>query len=137
MPATELGQFWVSSYGGFLFRYDSFSGQATPVDYGLVGHGANAVLADETSVWFAPGELIDRYSITWADSDLVDWRTWESESIGPLDRELPSDPIHVLLRDKDDVWAGGDCVAGRDLTVVAVQDGKLAAESINREIMGL
>jgi len=30
------------------------------------------------------------------------------------------------------VWAGGDCVAGRDLTVVAVQDGKLGAESINR-----
>lgn len=30
------------------------------------------------------------------------------------------------------VWAGGDCVAGQDLTVVAVQDGKLAAESINR-----
>jgi glutamate synthase (NADPH/NADH) small chain len=30
------------------------------------------------------------------------------------------------------VWAGGDCVAGKDLTVVAVQDGKLAAESINR-----
>ena len=30
------------------------------------------------------------------------------------------------------VWAGGDCVAGRDLTVEAVQDGKLAAESINR-----
>jgi dihydropyrimidine dehydrogenase (NAD+) subunit PreT len=33
------------------------------------------------------------------------------------------------------VWAGGDCIAGRDLTVVAVQDGKLAAESINRELM--
>ena len=32
----------------------------------------------------------------------------------------------------DGVWAGGDCVAGRDLTVVAVQDGKLAAESIHR-----
>jgi glutamate synthase (NADPH/NADH) small chain len=30
------------------------------------------------------------------------------------------------------VWAGGDCVPGQDLTVVAVQDGKLAAESINR-----
>ena len=30
------------------------------------------------------------------------------------------------------VWAGGDCVAGRDLTVVAVQDGKVAAESIDR-----
>ncbi len=25
-----------------------------------------------------------------------------------------------------DVWAGGDCFAGPDLTVVAVQDGKIA-----------
>ena len=32
------------------------------------------------------------------------------------------------------VWAGGDCIAGRDLTVVAVQDGKLAAESIHRSL---
>ena len=30
-----------------------------------------------------------------------------------------------------DVWAGGDCTAGLDLTVVAVQDGKIAAQSIN------
>jgi glutamate synthase (NADPH/NADH) small chain len=35
----------------------------------------------------------------------------------------------------DNVWAGGDCVAGRDLTVVAVQDGKLAAESIHATLM--
>jgi glutamate synthase (NADPH/NADH) small chain len=33
----------------------------------------------------------------------------------------------------DNVWAGGDCVAGgRDLTVTAVQDGKLAADAIDR-----
>jgi glutamate synthase (NADPH/NADH) small chain len=32
------------------------------------------------------------------------------------------------------VWAGGDCIEGRDLTVVAVQDGKLAAESIDRAL---
>jgi len=33
----------------------------------------------------------------------------------------------------DNVWAGGDCVAGgRDLTVTAVQDGKLAAIEIDR-----
>jgi len=32
----------------------------------------------------------------------------------------------------DNVWAGGDCVAGgQDLTVTAVQDGKLAAQSID------
>jgi glutamate synthase (NADPH/NADH) small chain len=30
------------------------------------------------------------------------------------------------------LWAGGDCVAGgNDLTVSAVQDGKVAAQSIN------
>jgi glutamate synthase (NADPH/NADH) small chain len=33
------------------------------------------------------------------------------------------------------VWAGGDCVAGADLTVQAVQDGKIAAESIHRALM--
>lgn len=33
----------------------------------------------------------------------------------------------------DNVWAGGDCAAtsGLDLTVQAVQDGKVAAESIH------
>ncbi|MHA1553576.1 MAG: NAD(P)-dependent oxidoreductase, partial [Alphaproteobacteria bacterium] len=33
------------------------------------------------------------------------------------------------------VWAGGDCAAGgEDLTVVAVQDGKIAAQSIDRAL---
>ena len=35
----------------------------------------------------------------------------------------------------DDVWAGGDCVeGGDDLTVAAVEDGKVAAESIDRTL---
>jgi glutamate synthase (NADPH/NADH) small chain len=33
-----------------------------------------------------------------------------------------------------DVYAGGDCTSGLDLTVAAVQDGKLAAESIHRTL---
>jgi glutamate synthase (NADPH/NADH) small chain len=33
------------------------------------------------------------------------------------------------------VWAGGDCVAGQDLTVVAVQDGKIAARSIHEFLL--
>lgn len=37
----------------------------------------------------------------------------------------------------DDVWAGGDCIYGNDdLTVTAVQDGKLAALSIDRYLRG-
>ncbi len=41
--------------------------------------------------------------------------------------------VDVNRRTSDEkVWAGGDCVAGGDdLTVAAVQDGKLAAESIH------
>ena len=35
----------------------------------------------------------------------------------------------------DKIWAGGDCAAGvDDLTVAAVQDGKMAAESIHRSL---
>jgi glutamate synthase (NADPH/NADH) small chain len=35
----------------------------------------------------------------------------------------------------DKVWAGGDCVAGgQDLTVQAVQDGKVAARAIDRAL---
>ena len=33
-----------------------------------------------------------------------------------------------------DVWAGGDCTAGKDLTVTAVQDGKIAAININETL---
>jgi glutamate synthase (NADPH/NADH) small chain len=36
-----------------------------------------------------------------------------------------------------DVWAGGDCTPGTDLTVVAVEDGKLAAESIHAFLTGV
>ncbi|MDA1101554.1 MAG: NAD(P)-dependent oxidoreductase [Proteobacteria bacterium] len=36
-----------------------------------------------------------------------------------------------------DVWAGGDCVAGDDLTVQAVQDGKLAARAMDLFLQNL
>ncbi len=37
----------------------------------------------------------------------------------------------------DGVWAGGDCVTGgEDLTVAAVEDGKVAAEAIHRRLTG-
>jgi dihydropyrimidine dehydrogenase (NAD+) subunit PreT len=32
------------------------------------------------------------------------------------------------------VWAAGDCVPGEDLTVIAVQGGKIAAHSIDRSL---
>jgi dihydropyrimidine dehydrogenase (NAD+) subunit PreT len=34
-----------------------------------------------------------------------------------------------------DVYAGGDCVEGQDLTVSAVEDGKIAAEAIHQQLI--
>ncbi len=37
----------------------------------------------------------------------------------------------------ENIWAGGDCIAGgEDLTVVSVEDGKIAAENIHQKLMG-
>ncbi|MDH3297130.1 MAG: hypothetical protein OEM96_02460, partial [Gemmatimonadota bacterium] len=108
MPSAQLGQFWIASYGGFLFRYDAFSGRSEPVEYGLIGEGAAAVLADTGGIWFAPGEGFERYAISRADRDLTTWRTWDAESTGLADRNVPADPVHALLRVGADLWAGGE-----------------------------
>ena len=37
----------------------------------------------------------------------------------------------------DKIWVGGDCAhGGEDLTVTAVEDGKIAAESIHKTLAG-
>lgn len=44
---------------------------------------------------------------------------------------------HARRTSRPKVWAGGDCAAGgRDLTVVAVEDGKRAALSIDAQLRG-
>ena len=59
----------------------------------------------------------------------------ELAEVGEL---LKLDGKRVLVNENrktslDGVWAGGDCVGdGEDLTVTAVQDGKLAAIDIDR-----
>jgi len=52
----------------------------------------------------------------------------------PLERDGQRLKVSAERRTSDaKIWAGGDCIAGgEDLTVAAVQDGKLAAESIHR-----
>ncbi|MFW6039557.1 MAG: hypothetical protein ACOC9N_00600, partial [Gemmatimonadota bacterium] len=76
MPSAGApGEFWVATYGGFLERYDSLSGDAEPVDYGIVGLGAAAVHVDpaEGRLWFAPRRPSDRYGVGSADPALQDW----------------------------------------------------------------
>lgn len=63
-----------------------------------------------------------------------------------LERAGPADSFEVangrLVVDEErrtscsGIWAGGDCIAGGDdLTVSAVQDGKVAANSIHRALL--
>ena len=108
MPAAQLGEFWIASYGGFLFRYDAFSGQSEPVDYGLVGERGGTVLADSSGVWFAPGEAVDRYAISRADPELEVWQVWDAEGTGLIDRNVPADPVHAMLEVGGQLWVGGD-----------------------------
>ena len=55
----------------------------------------------------------------------------------PIDEQLTLEQGRIQVDAErhtslDNVWAGGDCAAGgQDLTVAAVQDGKVAAESIH------
>lgn len=56
----------------------------------------------------------------------------------PLEGSMQPDIAHGRIRVDEfqrtslpDVWAGGDCTGGMDLTVTAVQDGKIAAISID------
>ena len=56
----------------------------------------------------------------------------------PLDGDEKPETSHGRIKVNEcqrsslpDVWAGGDCTAGKDLTVTAVQDGKIAALNIN------
>lgn len=93
----------------------------------------------------ADGRLIgtgDRFSIP---ADMVFKAIGQSFVPDPLRQdgrdllELKGAKIAVDAEGKtslDKVWAGGDCTPGQDLTVAAVQDGKIAALAIDRALRG-
>jgi glutamate synthase (NADPH/NADH) small chain len=79
------------------------------------------------------------------DADMVFWATGQAFTPEALNGaaetiELRDGRISVDAERRTSlpgVWAGGDCVyGGEDLTVVAVEDGKIAAESINKALLG-
>ncbi len=111
MPSAQApGEFWVATYGGFLERYDRFSGDAEPVDYGIVGYGAAAVHVDGRSerIWFAPRQPSDRYGVGVTDSGLQEWTAWAGAVGGFEHRGAPDAPVHAWLSTESGVWAGGD-----------------------------
>ncbi|MGV2289278.1 NAD(P)-dependent oxidoreductase [Trinickia sp. YCB016] len=88
---------------------------------------------DETGRLAGTGE---RFTV---EADMVLKAIGQTFVAAGIDREiLTLDGARIAVDDErrtslPDVWAGGDCAAtGLDLTVQAVQDGKLAAASIDR-----
>ncbi len=86
----------------------------------LSGTGETIVLAAD-QVFKAIGQTGDPDPLSGANLEIVRSRI----RVGP-DRRTANPRI----------WAGGDCISdGDDLTVVAVEDGKIAAESIHAALM--
>jgi len=79
---------------------------------------------------------------TWSlDADIVFKAVGQSiasDTLGDVANTIGQERGKLLVNEErktslDDVWAGGDCIAGHDdLTVSAVQDGKMAAISIDQ-----
>jgi len=65
-------------------------------------------------------------------------QTANTHILGKLAEELQQQNGKLVVDDNrmttlPDIWAGGDCIYGHDdLTVTAVQDGKIAAKAIDR-----
>jgi dihydropyrimidine dehydrogenase (NAD+) subunit PreT len=95
----------------------------------------------ETTQGDAGGKLVATAHRFVLDADMVfkaigqnfDHAAVAAEALAIVDGRLAVDVDRKTSL--SNVWAGGDCVAGgRDLTVVAVQDGKLAAIAIDRHL---
>jgi glutamate synthase (NADPH/NADH) small chain len=89
------------------------------------------------------GRLVGTGETFVLDADMVFWATGQAFATNALNgagEEIALEGGRIKVDHERrtsiaGIWAGGDCVAGGDdLTVVAVEDGKIAAESINRAL---
>lgn len=137
MGASRLEQEFAQT-SGVTIRHWAMPVKLEPVD-GL------------TRVWFEDTQFDEDGSLrstgdSWfVDTDIVFkavGQAIDQDTLGSLsDAFEQKDGKLVVDRHRktslDGVWAGGDCIYGHDdLTVTAVQDGKLAAVSIDRHLRG-
>ncbi len=138
MSATEKEQEWAQTHGVRIrhwatpLRLLGENGQVTAVEFARTR-------ADETGRALPTGETLTLVA------DMVLKAVGQVFVADPLSQNgalaLATEEERIAV-DADRrtslrrVYAGGDCVAGLDLTVSAVQDGKVAAEAIHRQLMG-
>ncbi len=76
------------------------------------------------------------------DADMIFKAIGQTFEAGPIGRSIKLDGGRIKVdaegrTSAKGIWAGGDCTAGgEDLTVTAVADGRDAAESMHRALMG-
>ena len=140
MTATDDEQAWAQTNNVRIRHW------AAPVRL-ISGVAPGTQHATVTSVEFARTTIDAAGRLILTDARFVLAADMVLKAIG---QHFRPDPLGAMLALQDgriavdddrrtslpDVYAGGDCVPGPDLTVVAVQDGKRAAAAIHRQFGG-
>jgi dihydropyrimidine dehydrogenase (NAD+) subunit PreT len=131
MPATVKEQAWAQTSGVRIRHW------LAPVRLEVhAGHVAAVVFA--RTRMGEDGKLVFSDERVTIAADMVLKAVGQRFFAAPLEGIAPAVANGRIVVDADcrtsvpGVFAGGDCIAGPDLTVNAVQDGKIAAEAIDR-----
>lgn len=106
-----------------------------------VSNGAVTAITLERTALDAGGKLVGTGEKVTIEADQVFKAIGQTPDAGPLAGSVELEKGRIRVDDQrrtshSKIWAGGDCVAGgEDLTVVSVEDGKIAAESIHKALM--
>lgn len=132
MGATDFEQ-QVAQTNGVLIRTWATPERILVDDEGVTGVRFEYTGNDESGRLVGTGETFDLPAdqVFKAIGQHFDESPMDADDCPELDRG------RIVIDDQrrtslEGVWAGGDCVAGQDLTVVAVEDGKVAAGSIDQ-----
>ncbi|MEJ0011922.1 MAG: NAD(P)-dependent oxidoreductase [Bauldia sp.] len=133
----------ASSYERELAQTDGVRIKFNAMPKRLVTNGGNVVAAEFEYTAERDGRLVGTGETFTLDADVVFKAI--GQTLTPAGLNGNAEPIELQggrikvdaerRTSANGVWAGGDCVfGGEDLTVAAVQDGKVAAESIHRAL---
>jgi dihydropyrimidine dehydrogenase (NAD+) subunit PreT len=114
-------------------RILSKKGQVTGIEFDIVEVGAGGTIKQTGKTYQLEADVIFK----------AIGQTLQADPLGESAKDLVNKNGRIEVNDHrktalDNVWAGGDCVSGgEDLTVCAVQDGKVAAQSIHAYLRSL
>ncbi|MBU4527329.1 MAG: NAD(P)-dependent oxidoreductase [Hoeflea sp.] len=106
-----------------------------------VSEGAVSAITLEKTRLDNTGKLAGTGELVTLEADQVFKAIGQTPDAGPLAGSVELEKGRIRVSDDrrtshPKIWAGGDCVAGgEDLTVVSVEDGKIAAQSIHKALM--